>query len=1396
LPSDSGVTFEGFENIKLKSRESVKEKLEDFMDYCKNARKPAIRVILGEWGEGKTDACRRYIEPMAKADGNYAFLVSASTLSNGYEMPSVSELLKSTSLSAERFLVVLFNAIREECEEEKIPNPWSYRDASSYLNAVLNNLIGEKKTRRIFIFIDEFEELLLFPQRLKDIISGIKETINGMYKAIDEGGEYGGCVHLIIAATPDAYYRLQTEEDTSLIFGGLGRRAGIIDLPQIRKEEGITFLFELLKYSYRNDLPQLLPINNFGIFNVIFHIAQGNPGNLVSLFARLMNSARIDEKSINIIDYEHLLKFLGKEHVFVYGGSTACLETEAFCRFLKVVEDQRKEEIGEKCALLLRMVVGEIKPFSIDELEKHIKYGNIKNLIAIINDTLNKREGIRKAILKVSPLRSDKTFYDVEMVFKDFILEREYGKYILIDNYSEQLDIFEDRISYFTYENDNIVRKIYLPSDEQSIMSFFEGITPERAIELRNIIRKRLCGDEDYYIASDELLSQIFPTPVPRELDFIKNREKRLKIWRDVTKNLAKEYERSMPQAFIYVLNKSGIFSITEKDEVQKRDGVSASITELRKEEIKINVLFFSVNGDVRGIDIEELWRLRRERRPPIQCTLLIFTGELTPEAREKIENKEMGKEGENIILEVRIHPTLIKRIICMYRASLMPTEDVDEKILSSIANKIITYELNISGKIDSWLKEQEKRGIVVKLRIKSTSNLREFADTLKFFINFMELKETVKGIFDRNQELLKYTRYGTKKIGLIPDIQFSKLNEIVRDLLDNGFLVKSEEEKYVVQNHPVEDRILRILKEEIRISPKDLEGFFILENSRYLSDVFLPIIEYKGLVRKKDNYCLHTDKNELLSAVKEYYERFVEEIKRYQNYGYIYMVKERGERLISLVEFKLFIDNLYEQIQVMSGLNEQIELQKLSLMKRLLEHFFEELSPLLKKASGKCEEILTEVYSLQNDVENLVNKIREGCGKWFKLQFEAESIEEYKVIQEILEKIKDCSSFTDERIKKVIDELNEKERRIFSFNKNDEEAFYFNPKLYVMSTLFERATRIREEVEGAAKKLGEHFDSLEKKRKEIEFKLKSKKIDEKYKISYSILKILSQLNENILLQVQPFKMEKFKLKDLLENIQPNLRTINSNLESLERCVKSLDELYKVEEKFVKFLEENIFISSHLPSVFDIEEYSDIAKNFNNIVNGIASKYEDYSRNIQLKESSEIEKFKEVVDELKKKLVSERDLVKSKWNKCVERLENFISNIEYTLKFLQKLVSDAKKIKEVEDKLTNLRNYINVRRMEEFSLKLSELERMKRDMHNALYEALRDILTRHELLLVEYIVEKLREKKEAWLPIEEVYQFAERDSDLCLDRSRTSEILEKLLRLNILKEGIALAFTV
>ena len=55
LPADSGVFFRGFEHVYLESRKSSEKKAKEFIDYCLSSDSPAIRVILGEWGEGKSE---------------------------------------------------------------------------------------------------------------------------------------------------------------------------------------------------------------------------------------------------------------------------------------------------------------------------------------------------------------------------------------------------------------------------------------------------------------------------------------------------------------------------------------------------------------------------------------------------------------------------------------------------------------------------------------------------------------------------------------------------------------------------------------------------------------------------------------------------------------------------------------------------------------------------------------------------------------------------------------------------------------------------------------------------------------------------------------------------------------------------------------------------------------------------------------------------------------------------------------------------------------------------------------------------------------------------------------------------------------------------------------------
>jgi len=1398
LPSDAGVTFEGFEDIRIKSRESVKNKLEDFMEYCKYAKKPAIRVILGEWGEGKTDAYKRYIQPKCQAEGNYAFFVSASTLSNCFELPQIKRLFETTSVSAVRFLVALFNSAREESGDIKIPNPENYKEAYEYLHAVLTNLVGDKKTRRIFVFIDEFEELLLNPPKLKDIISGIKETINGRFTAIDEGGDYEGCVHLIVAATPDAFYRLQVDEETALIFGGLGRRAGVIELPRIRKQEGIEFLYALLKYSYKNNLPQPLPFDSLGIFHTLYRITQGNPGNLVSLFTRLMNSARINNTQIKSIDSEHLLKFLEGEQVFVYGGATRCLEHETFFRIIRIVEDQRIKEIGQKCGTLLKTLVGELKPFSIEELKSRVGSGDIKNIISIINNELETRESIKRAILKVSPLREEKSFTDVLEALKEYITIEENKKYIKIDNYSEPLEDFEDRITYFFIDNDKIISQIYLPSERHSLMSFFEGISFDKAVEIENLVKRRLCKDEDYYLASDELLSQIFPTPVPKELEFIKNREFRMKLWREVTKNLAEQYERYMPKAFIYVLEKSKLFEVKGAEgEVPKS---LAKFAELITDNIRINCLFYSVNGDVKSQDIEELHRLIKSKKPPVHCVILLYTGEVTQEAEEKIVNKELGKEGENIILDVYLHPTLAKRIISIYRASFNPDEIGNENLFLSVIKRMVTQELNFQDKVKDWLKAQEGKGVVIMdLLVEATSNLREFADALKFYINFMGQEYTIQEIFNKNRnELLKFIKYEAKKISIIPDIELPKFTRLTEDLVNNGFLLRSKG-RYSLQLHPVEKRILSILKKENKLSNTELKAYFIIKNARLLEDVFLPILEYKGLVKREGSNYLLTDMKQLLIEVEDEFQRFkrLTQTKKYNEYGYVFITKENGHRFITLKEFEAFVENLHRQMQETIGLNEEVTLQKLSLLQQLLRHFMEEFLPLFEDAANKAENILIDVRSLHSKLKEKLQEVKDECSKWLKLEFEVENISEYKNIKKKYEEIELYARYGNEEITRIVNEKfvkNKEILEIFYFRENEEKAFYFNPKLYLLSSQKTELDKISNTVENSAEELINHFRTFTQRQSQIEQEVRNTIIDAKNGISFSLLETLKQLVKNPLPEVGPLVCETISLSDITQYVQREIQSINLNLNNLLKCVTSLRGLSADEGSFLSVFEENDKLRELVISIFDIKGYESVAENFSSAMREVKSEYEKNIKEITLQDAQKllqrIEKLSEELKNLTKKIESAKSPVEKFWSTYAMESSKYIDNIECTLELLKKHY--PLDVKEIMVDLEKIRENISIKDVRNLKLKLSEIEQMKNQIHQNFYKLIKPILEEDEVKLLELVVKKNKQEGKEWLSEQELYQIM--SSELNIQPEKVSKILQKLVEKGLLKKGISLSF--
>lgn len=1391
-PSDAGVTFEGFEEIRLKSREEVRKKLEDFIKYCLDSKKPAIRVLLGEWGEGKTDAFNRYIKPRVEATKNYAFLISASTLSNAYnpESGAIYKLLNSTTLSASKFIAALLYAIKEENHVDKIPDCSSYEHAEDYILHCLNNLLGSIEHKKLFVFIDEFEELLLEKgTKLKDIISGIKETINGQFEPIDEKGQYAGCLHLIVAATPDAYYRLEVTEDIALVFGGLGRRAGVIELPIVTKAEGIGFFLALLRYAYNGHLPKELPIENLGIFHTLYRIAQGNPGNMVSLFTRLFSSAK-HNNNIEIVNEDVFLRFLRGEKIFIYGGSAPCLESEVFDRIIRTLSEQRTKELGEACAKVLKKIVSNVIPWSENQLKAHVRSYNVSNIVGMIINELKNREKIEKAIIKVAPLRKDKTLDDVKAAFGEFIKTSRNEKYIKIDNFECSFKEFVDMITFFDFDqNREMITKIFLPTDRNNLLHFFEGINEERSIELENMIKRRkLCEDERYYLASETLLSQIYPSPVPRELEFIKNREKRMKIWRDITKNLSDYYENYMPIAFINLLERSGIFHLKIK-EITLPENIE--VAEVQFNDVKFTAMFYSVNGDVKSDDIEDISRQLRSLKP-VHCVILLFTGEIMEEAKEKISDKELGPEGENRIVEIKLHPTLAKRILAIYLAERGGVaEDISSELLESVIKNTVTIDLDLENKMKEWLRSQESKGLaIIDIPSESTLDLGELADAQKFYINFLGKEMDPEEVFDENQKILKFIKPETKKVALIPDIEKPKFQRISVDLEKNGFLIRKNG-KLIVKKHPVEEKILNILKKEQKVSKEDLLKYFILKNPKHLTEVFLPMLEYKGLIQGEAGYYSLTDESKLSEEVEQNYQRFLKicEKEEWKNFGFVLMTKEKGYRFFSLTEFRNLLVLLHREIQQMRRLENELVLQKLSLLQKLLFHFFEVYYPLIKQSIEAKEYMLSKIKNARDEFEERISSIQKECDKWLKIKFDTKNVKEVREIKELINEIQESEKESLEELTKIVEEINkdEEKRKAFFFRKSDDEANYFNLKLYLIVETCKKIERYVEDKRKTLEEIEKIFGALNETKNRLKEKLLELRVPDEFEISTKVAQILKDILENVL-PAEPLSMASVCLSDILDETKKEEKSLHGVLDTVHQCLGAFEELVSTEKLFISlnYTSNNVLMKAK--QFFDTSDYKELVGSSEQNIGKIKEEYKKLISKVDFRKSPEhlLSKIKDLQENIKlieEKIQKELNKLEEEWKNYIQR---YITKLTNMSKLLNVVGQHVKEKERLFSQIEGAEKQLSIEKIEESNLTVSKINNMINVIEEEFYEQIKNILSKDEVFVLEFIISH---KEKRWIPANEII-----NSTAGKTQCDIKEVLRKLVEKGILQEGYTLIF--
>jgi hypothetical protein len=515
----TGVPIAGIRKYaELPSRASAERDLISFIDSCMTAEKVCGCVIKAWWGEGKTDAYENFIKLELEKRGKLTYDVTATTIARIYEKRQRERI--SDPVVWRAFLAALFESIWEErksqAEEVKFLQRPEEENDFEYIQRVIKEL--SKKTEKVFIFIDELEQLEIRPVR-DDILLGIR----GLF---DQREEFmRGNLHLIMACTPDAFNRLI---GSSTQMGGLLERLTPIELPRPTQEEAAKFVYGLINYIYEGKIPETHPFINSGPAYAIMYAGHRSPRSMIKALQHVIEYAKYSSSkagSISQIDGWLIIDALKNYNLPIFGTQVLALDGDVLDRILNLLDIKGEAEKTRQIKKLTQLLIGEPIPHSIEELSSRIgtTETRVKELIGIANNRISE-SGLLMGWLALPVSESLTPIDRIPEDFKNYFMP------------------------FVFYEKDNnFMTRKFLPIKYQALLSIY----PELGINAAQKITYQLssfCVDTEFYLISPKLIDLIYPNPDFIELDFIIDRNKRLELWKEA-------YER---------INDGGILSQVE----------------------------------------------------------------------------------------------------------------------------------------------------------------------------------------------------------------------------------------------------------------------------------------------------------------------------------------------------------------------------------------------------------------------------------------------------------------------------------------------------------------------------------------------------------------------------------------------------------------------------------------------------------------------------------------------------------------------------------------------------------------------------------------------------------------------------------------------------------------
>lgn len=1398
-PPITGVSFSGNDEIIIESRSEIEKEIKDFINYCRdNAEGVAARFILGEWGEGKTDTYERLIKPEITSSSDYLFFLSASRLKNSYENESVMNFAKFSLFEPDRLLTHLFNVIKASPETKDLI-PEMKTNPKSFLNNSLESLL-KNNNKRIFIFIDEFEELLLYPKTLQKVISGIKEAINGDFEveSLAENGKYKARLHFFVSCTPDAYYKIQVTHD--FIMPGFDRRVGKIRLTQITKEEGLKYLVGLLKYSYTSnekiELPQKLPISNLSVFNTLLRVSQRNMGNLTSLFTEIFKSL-VNNDKLEILNYSKMLNLLKKHEITAYGGQTPCIDNN-FDRIIKYLNETSRTNDGKECKEIFQLLIGELRPILINEISKTVykDEDHVEKLVNTINNEIKENDKIERSIIKVAPLEGDKNIDDLVYL----LTEQEYIKDHKTFNipsikFSEPIEKFKERIIFYDLNEDaELIPKVFLPINKEDTKAIFDDLIDNDGASELNKIFTKIISNEVAYLANESILNLIYPTPIPLDTAYFSNEEEKLKLWRYLSHNLNDEYEKNILEAFYIFMSESEVFKLDKNNSnIKLIDPETNS---------KINIKLLLVNGDVKVQDITKANEMLNKDFAT-NLVLILHNGEFSQEAYEALSIKSLGPEDKYQIMGIQLHHSIAKKILFGYKSLTEYKEYIDEDLFKGVCREKIE-ELNLKGKIKEWLEYQEKEGLVInQIKLKNSPNAKTFADGLKLYLNY-DGSHSPEEIYNLNMNgILLYKKYGGK--GFIASDFEDGPNEITKvsfDLKENGFLGENDG-KYYVTTNPVENKIYEFINNKGgTVSLKDLKSYFIIRdrNDRAFQDVFVNILKYKGIIKqsgKSDPILKISNVEEAIEDLTNSFEVYKNNVNNdnFKRFGHYYVRKLRASKLILFEEFDSFLTTTYKEA------NSSNDLLKINICSKILENFNKNFLISINAAAISAPTIINDIDDIKSDLDDSLGNIIKKSVLWIKFDLNKNDIVEYKGLLEDFDEINELymKKFSKDELLIEIEKLESKFKReypdeykqklleIFGFSKDNDTKPYYNIKIYLLDQKKNKFTLKASEIRQNLDKIDSKFDLIGDRKIELEGRLEKikKTVSKENKLAFYMYKQLETAN------ISPDTSVKsaagtIDLISLLKSSEESLKIIGDRTGLVIKFTDLIEKINIAEINFLSNL--NGKKEDHLiyKKICDTKNFDEDVKKLKDEINELQNKYDEIDMEELRKDIDKRKRLISILKEWSDLLEIRSEAISLEWEKYQNDNRKSMDKIIKTLDILEtKEDINKDKISYIMYGIQKFKQNTKVKLLESEHT-ATELESIKENLNQQALSLIGDYLTENEreLLL------NLESMKSKWITYDNIQSMAY--DNLEMDKKSLENSLDGLVKKGYIQRGLFL----